>query len=327
MKTVVLGIDIGGTNTEFGLVDETGKSYHKQNIETNKYKIPEDFVATIYKHIQTILAATNQFELVGIGIGAPNGNFYNGTIEYAPNLKWKGVVNLNKLFNQYFNVPVYVTNDANAAALGEKIYGDAQKAKNFAVITLGTGLGSGIVINNQLVYGADGFAGELGHTIVEENGRECSCGRKGCLETYVSASGIVRTARILLAQTSKDSLLRKVSDDELTSLSITEAAQKGDTLAIEIFEFTAKKLGFSLANYVAITSPELIILFGGLAKAGALLLQPTKKYMEYNLLQIFKDKVEIKTSGIKEGDAAILGASSIVWNEIKQKRFEKLELN
>jgi len=297
------------------------------NILTTDFETPEKLIITIYKEVQVMLLSLSDVIPVGIGIGAPNGNYYNGTIEYAPNLKWKGVINLIQLFRKYFDIPVYVTNDANAAAIGEMTYGVAKNSKDFVIITLGTGLGSGIVCNGQLVYGHDGFAGELGHTIVEENGRECACGRKGCLETYVSATGIVRTAHIMLAEHSKPSLLRKTSDDKITAKTIAEAAQKGDALALDIFDFTAKKLGLSLSNLVAITSPEMIVLFGGLANSGESILDPTQKYMEENLLLIFKNKIKIIPSSIKGNEAAIMGASSLVWNELKKEQLEKTSLN
>lgn len=327
MIDVAIGIDIGGTNTVFGIVDVKGNCLEKKSVLTTDFPTPEKLVKAIFEQLQVMLISLENINTVGIGIGAPNGNYYNGTIEYAPNLKWKGVVNLIKLFQKYFDVPVFVTNDANAAAIGEMTYGVAKDVNDFVVVTLGTGLGSGIVCNGKLVYGYDGFAGELGHTIIEENGRECACGRKGCLETYVSATGIVRTAQIMLARYSKPSVLRNVSDEKITAKSIAEAAKQGDSLAQEIFDYTAKKLGFSLANLVAITCPEMIVLFGGLANAGESITDPTKKYMEENLLLIFKNKVNIVPSGLKSGNAAILGASSLVWNELKKEDFEKVELN
>lgn len=327
MMNVAIGIDIGGTNTVFGIVDAKGNCLDKKTIATTDFSTPEGMVKVIFEQVQVMLLSLKDVHPVGIGVGAPNGNYYNGTIEYAPNLKWKGVINLIKLFRKYFDVPVFVTNDANAAAIGEMTYGKTQGVRDFIIVTLGTGLGSGIVCNGELVYGHDGFAGELGHTIIEENGRECGCGRKGCLETYVSATGIVRTAQIMLARYSKPSVLRDLSDEKITAKAIAEAAKKGDALAQDIFDYTAKKLGLSLANMVAITCPEVIVLFGGLANAGESITDPTKKYMEQNLLQIFKNKVDIIPSGLKGGNAAILGASSLVWNELKKESFEKVELN
>jgi glucokinase len=327
MMDVAIGIDIGGTNTVFGIVDEEGNCLEKRSVLTTDFPTPQLLVKAIFEQLQTVLISLKDVNVVGIGVGAPNGNYYNGTIEYAPNLKWKGVVNLIKLFRKYFDVPVFVTNDANAAAIGEMTYGIAKGVDDFVVVTLGTGLGSGIVCNGKLVYGYDGFAGELGHTIIEEDGRECACGRKGCLETYVSATGIVRTAQIMLAKYSKPSLLRNISDEKITAKGIAEAATKGDSIAQEIFDYTAKKLGFSLANLVAITCPEMIVLFGGLANAGESITDPTIKYMEQNLLQIFKNKVSIVPSSLSGGNAAILGASSLVWNELKKENIEKVELN
>jgi len=327
MINVAIGIDIGGTNTVFGIVDSEGNCLEKKSILTTDYVTPEGLVKAIFEQLQVMLISLEEINVVGIGVGAPNGNYYNGTIEYAPNLKWKGVVNLIKLFRKHFDVPVFVTNDANAAAIGEMTYGVAKGVKDFVVVTLGTGLGSGIVCNGELVYGYDGFAGELGHTIIEEDGRECGCGRRGCLETYVSATGIARTAELMLENSSKPSLLREVSAEKISAKAIAESVKKGDALAQEIFDFTAKKLGFSLANLVAITCPEMIVLFGGLANAGESIIEPTKKYMEQNLLRIFKDKVSIVPSGLKGGNAAILGASSLVWNELKKENFEKVELN
>jgi len=245
-----------------------------------------------------------------MGIGAPNGNYYTGSIDFAPNLKWEGVIPLVDLFTEYFDFPIKLTNDANAAAMGERIYGAAKYADDFVMVTLGTGLGSGFVVNGNLVYGHDGFAGELGHTIVEKNGRDCGCGRKGCLETYASASGIVRTAKEFL-ENSNNSLLSCLS--EITSKSIADAAHKGDKLALDIFDYTAEKLGFSLANIVAISSPKLIVLFGGLAQSGDLIIKPTKKYMEAYLLNIYQNKVDILPSKLKASDAAILGASALAW--------------
>ncbi len=253
---------------------------------------------------------------MGIGVGAPNGNYYNGTIEFAPNLSWKGIIPLKELFEKHSKLPTVVGNDANCAAMGEMIYGGASGMKDFMLITLGTGLGSGYVINGEVLYGHDSFAGELGHIIVEEEGRLCGCGRKGCLETYVSASGIVRTANKLLKENEQESSLRGLI--EIESKDIAEAAESGDALALLAFDLTAKKLGLALANSVAITSPQAIFLYGGLAKSGNLILVPTKKYMEINMLNIFKNKVEIKLSSLDNEDAAILGASALAKNEFSE---------
>jgi glucokinase len=328
MKAVTIGIDIGGTNTSFGIVDRAGNCLAKDRVLTTDFDRPEDCIQALHQKIEHALNHIKEpIILKGIGIGAPNGNYYNGTIEHAPNLKWKGVINLIKLFGNYFDVPVAVTNDANAAAIGEMIYGAAQGMNDFMMVTLGTGVGSGIVSNGALIYGNDGFAGELGHTIIEPDGRECGCGRKGCLETYTSATGIVRTAHMTLTKSSKQSVLRDVPFKNITSKLIAEAAQNHDPLALEIFDYTAKKLGFSLANTIALTSPETIILFGGLAQAGHLLLEPTQQYMEANLLNIFKGKVKLILSSLDGNNAAILGASALAWQELDKANHDKVQYN
>lgn len=300
MKKVSAGIDIGGTNTVFGWVESNGNFLWRGSLKTKEYIDPKDLVQTVSTEL---LANLGEHEAVGIGIGAPNGNYYKGTVEFAPNLDWPKVVPLKEYFHDYFDMPVVVTNDANATALGEMVYGSAKGVKNFIMVTLGTGLGSGIVSNGQLVYGQDAFAGELGHVIIEQDGRACGCGRKGCLETYASATAISKTAKEL---TNKD----------YTSAEIFEAAKNGQKWALEAFDFTAKKLGLALANAVAMTSPRSIYLFGGLAQAGDILFKPTKHYMEDNLLSIYKDKVQILPSSLDGADAAILGASALVWKEI-----------
>jgi glucokinase len=307
---VAVGIDIGGTNTVFGLVDERGNCLSQNAIKTADFPNALDFVSEVSVEIKKLITVNSLVEVIGMGIGAPNGNFYTGTIDFAPNLKWEGVVHLVKLFKDYFDFPITLTNDANAAAIGERIYGAAKHVDDFVMVTLGTGLGSGFVVNGNLVYGYDGFAGELGHTIVEKNGRACGCGRNGCLETYASASGIVRTATEFLESNSSSILS---TQENLSSKSIAEAAAQGDQLALDIFDYTAEKLGFSLANTVAISSPKLIVLFGGLAQAGELIIKPTKKYMESYLLNIYQNKVAIVPSQLKASDAAILGASALAW--------------
>lgn len=300
MKKVSAGIDIGGTNTVFGWVESNGDFIWKGKISTTDYSQPEEFVSEVSSQLLDNLGNN---EAVGVGIGAPNGNYYNGTIEFAPNLKWKGVVPLKELFNRYFDMPVLVTNDANAAALGEMIYGGAKGVNNFITVTLGTGLGSGIVSNGNLIYGHDAFAGELGHTIVAVDGRECGCGRKGCLETYASATGISKTAF-------------EMTQKEWTSEQVAIEANNGEEWALEAFDKTAKILGFALSNAVAITSPRIIFLFGGLAQSGPLIFDSTRKYMEENLLEIYKNKIQILPSALEGVDAAILGASALVWKEI-----------
>lgn len=317
IKNIAIGIDIGGTNTVFGLVDEYGNCLAHGNIKTSSFKSPELLVAAIANEITYHLIKNSDLKLNGIGIGAPNGNFYNGTVEYAPNLKWKGIVNLVQLFQIHFDVPVFVTNDANAAAVGEMTYGSAKNLKDFLLVTLGTGLGSGFVSNGELIYGHDGFAGELGHVIIDQNGRLCGCGRKGCLETYASATGIVKTAYEMLALPNSNSVLKTLGKD-ITSKSIAEAATNNDELALQIFDYTADKLALGLANAVAITSPKTIVLFGGLAHAGKLLTEPLKKYFERYVLKIYEHKINIIQSELTN-NAAILGASALVWKQIETK--------
>lgn len=299
-RTVVAGIDIGGTNTAVGLVDPRGEIVFKTVVPTKSAQEPKDLVDTIFECLYPAIKG-QKLELRGVGIGAPNGNNYNGTIEFAPNLPWKGVVPLAELFNWKFKVPVKITNDANAAALGEMIFGAARNLKHFIFITLGTGVGSGIVVDGKLVYGHDGFAGEIGHVIIEPNGRLCGCGRKGCVETYCSAGGIVKTYQELSGD-----------NTPLESKDVTERALKGCQHAVETFNITAKYLAFTLANSVAYTSPQAIFIFGGPANAGNLLLAPLKKMFEENLLEIYKNKVQVLHSGLPENDAAILGAASLV---------------
>lgn len=315
-QPLAVGIDIGGTNTVFGIVDRRGNILQQGAISTRDHQDISLYIDALYKGLAPLLDKVGN-HIKGIGVGAPNGNFYHGTIEFAPNLPWQGVIPLANLIKERFGMNVEVTNDANAAAVGEMTYGAAKGIKDFVMITLGTGLGSGIVINGQLVYGHDGFAGELGHVIVEKEGRHCGCGRYGCLETYVSATGIVRTMLELLREKKTDSTLRCLKPHELNSKLICDEALQGDLLALEAVEFTARILGEALANYIAIAAPEAIILFGGLAKAGDLLIRPTLKYMNENVLKIWKDKVKLIASELKESDAAILGASALVW-EMKE---------
>ncbi|HYW95133.1 MAG TPA: ROK family protein [Bacteroidales bacterium] len=317
-KDVVLGIDIGGTFTKFGLVSEEGNVYHEDSVQTNRHDDIRMYIKDLKNAVED-KARTNGFNITGIGVGAPNGNFYKGTIEFAPNLPWKGVINLSKLFEEEFKAPATVTNDANAAAMGEMLYGNAQDISNFIMITLGTGLGSGLVVNGELIYGHDGFAGELGHTTVFVDGRQCACGRKGCLETYVSAPGIKRTVFEMLGTEIHDSCLRKYSFEDLDARMISEAALENDPLALKAFDFTGKILGLKLADAVAHTSPEAIFLFGGLANAGDLIFEPVKKYMEQFLLPIFRDKVKIEPSALQHKNIAVLGAAALMWNEMHKK--------
>lgn len=312
----VAGVDIGGTNTAFGIVNARGDILYRGNIKTKNYPVLNDYVSAVSEGLLTIIDhAGGKEKIKGIGIGAPDGNFFNGCIEYAMNLPWKGIVPLADLIhNKVGDIPVSLTNDANAAAIGEMTYGAARGMKDFIVITLGTGVGSGIVVNGQLVYGHDGFAGELGHVIVKrKNGRLCGCGRSGCLETYTSATGVARTAREYLSARNESSLLRDLDPDEITSKDVFDAAMKGDKIALDIFEFTGNMLGEAFANFIAFSSPEAIILFGGLTKAGDLLMNPIKESMERSTLKIFQGKTQLLFSQLPESDAAILGASALGW--------------
>jgi glucokinase len=316
-EKLAIGIDIGGTGTKYGIVDRDGNVLFSGEMSTKKHKEIDPFIEELYEHLQVLINNAGGSErMLGIGVGAPNGNFYSGTIEYAPNLPWKGIIPLAQMMSDRFNLPVTLTNDANAAAIGEMMYGAAKGMKDFIMITLGTGVGSGIVANGQLIYGHDGFAGELGHTIVIPDGRlHEGTGKKGSLESYASATGVRLTSLELLENSSEDSLLRSVNKDELDSKAVYDAAIKGDKLALGIFEYTGKILGLALANAVMFSSPEAIILFGGLTKAGDLILKPTRKHMEENLIQVFQNKVKILVSHLKESDAAILGASALVWEK------------
>jgi len=314
---IVVGIDIGGTYTKYGFVDRSGNCYMENSVQTRGFSDAGSYLDHLFNSVNDSLNTPDlDINLQGIGIGAPNGNYYNGTVEYAPNLNWKGVVPLADLVKKYHDVPVVLTNDANAAALGEMMYGGAKNMKDFIVITLGTGLGSGIVINGNVVYGHDGFAGEMGHMVAVDNGRQCGCGKKGCLETYASATGIKRTVFELLSESCEPSSLRDIAFNDMTSKNIAEAAEKGDKIAIEAFEITGKVLGKNLANAIAFSSPEAIFLFGGLARAGELIISPTKKYMEKNLLKIYQNKVKLLPSGLQDKNAAVLGAAGLIWNEL-----------
>lgn len=315
-KTYVVGIDIGGQTSKIGIVDARGTVMTQSSIRTDTHTdvklFVNDLCAALNKLISEVGGITN---IRGIGIGAPNGNFYTGTIENAVNLTWGGntAIPFAKLMSDKMGVPVALTNDANAAAVGEMTYGAARGMKNFIMITLGTGVGSGIVINGEVVYGHDGFAGELGHTTaVRNNGRQCNCGRTGCLETYASAIGLARTAREWLDSSNELSVLRNIPEN-ITSKDVFEAAYQGDALAKRIFEYTGKKLGESFADFVAFSAPEAIVLFGGLARSGDLLLKPIEESMNASLLHLWKNKIKIIFSQLKESDAAILGASALAW--------------
>ena len=318
MKPYVIGLDLGGTNSVFGIVDSRGEIKATTAIKTQGYDKVEDYVDACVEALQVIIDQVGGIEKIkAMGIGAPNGNFYNGTIEFAPNLAWahNGVVPLAKLFSERLgDIPVGLTNDANAAAIGEMIYGVARGMKNFIVITLGTGVGSGIVVNGQLLYGSDGFAGELGHvTMVREGGRTCGCGRTGCLEAYCSATGVARTARELLATTQEPSLLREMDPEKITSLDVSIAAGKGDRLAKEIYEFTGHMLGEACADFAAFSSPEAFIFFGGMTKAGDLIMDPIKRSYDEHVLKVFKGNAKFLVSGLDGASAAVLGASAIGW--------------
>src|SRR4051812_36286899 len=317
LQQLVIGIDIGGTGTKFGIVDRDGNVLFSSEISTKKHLTVESFIDELYDAMSVLIQkAGGTGRIKGIGLGAPNGNYYTGMIEYAPNLPWKGIIPLAKLVEAKFNLPVVLTNDANAAALGEMMYGAAQGMKDFIMITLGTGVGSGIVANGKLIYGHDGFAGELGHTITIPNGRyHEGTGKYGSLESYASATGVRLTALELLAKNTEPSILRDIPVDQIDSKKVYEAAIKNDKLAKEIFQFTGKILGLALANFVMFSSPEAIILFGGLTKAGDLILKPTRESMEANLIQVFQNKVKILVSHLREADAAILGASALVWEK------------
>lgn len=318
-KPYAIGIDIGGTNTVFGVVDKRGHIICQNSIKTATYKEVNDYVASLAEALQTIIEQVGgKDQIKGVGVGAPNGNFFSGCIEFAPNLPWKGVVPLAQMLKDKLDIPVALTNDANAAAIGEMTYGAARGMRDFIVITLGTGVGSGIVVNGQLIYGHDGFAGELGHTIIRRtNGRACGCGRTGCLEAYTSATGVARTAKEFLETKKEPSLLRNLDINEITSKDVHDAAVKGDALALEIFEYTGRLLGEAFADFIAFSSPEAIILFGGLTRSGKYIYDPIKKHMEDNLLTIFKNKVKLLYSELKESDAAVLGASALGW-EVKE---------
>jgi len=317
MKPYVIGLDLGGTNSVFGIVDARGEIKATTAIKTGGFETAEAYVRASVDALQPIIEEVGGIgKIKAMGIGAPNGNYYNGTIEFAPNLPWahNGVVPLAQMFSDLLGVPVALTNDANAAAIGEMVYGVARGMKNFIVITLGTGVGSGIVVNGQLLYGCDGFAGELGHVIMRrENGRPCGCGRKGCLEAYCSATGVARTARELLATTERPSLLREMNPEDITSLDVAIAAGKGDELANEIYEFTGEMLGEACADFAAFSSPEAFIFFGGMTKAGELIMKPIRESYDKHVLKIFKGKAKFLVSGLDGASAAVLGASAVGW--------------
>lgn len=316
-EQLAIGIDIGGTGTKFGIVDRDGNVLFNGEISTRTHDDVNSFINDLHVELSKLIekaGGIGQFK--GIGVGAPNGNYYTGTIEYAPNLPWKGIIPLAKLIEAKFKLPVTLTNDANAAAIGEMMYGAAKDLRDFIMITLGTGVGSGIVANGQLIYGHDGFAGELGHTIIIPDGRlHPGTGKRGSLESYASATGVKYTTIELLETTTEPSILRAIPKDEIDSKKVYEAAIKGDALARHVYEYTGRILGLALANAVMFSSPSAIVLFGGLTKAGDLILKPTREHMEANLIQVFQNKVKILISHLKESDAAILGASALAWEK------------
>ncbi len=315
-KPYVLGVDIGGTNTVFGIVDARGHVLASDSIKTRKHSNFDDYIEELHAGVTRLLKANDaEDKIYGIGIGAPNANYYTGEIQNPPNLPWGPIIPLaEKVSKAFGGIPVSITNDANAAALGEMTYGAARGMKDFIMITLGTGVGSGIVVNGQLVYGHDGFAGELGHIIVKRNnGRMCGCGRTGCLEAYCSATGVARTAREFLEVRTEPSTLRNLQIDDITSKDVYDAAMAGDKLAKDIFDYTGTILGEAFADMVAFSSPQAIIIFGGLAKSGDLMMRPIREAFEKTLLPIFRGKTKIILSELKESDAAVLGASALGW--------------
>ncbi len=314
-KPYVIGIDMGGTNTVFGIVDARGIVIASSSIKTQKHSNIDDYINELYTETTKLIEENDAVDKIhGIGIGAPNANYFSGIIEDGVNLPWPTPIPLAKLVSDKFGIPVAITNDANAAAIGEMTYGAARGLKDFIMITLGRGVGSGIVINGQLVYGHDGFAGELGHVIMKRNnGRLCGCGRTGCLEAYCSATGVARTAREFLEARTDDSMLRNIPTEDITSKDVYDAAIAGDKLAKDIFEFTGNMLGEAFADFTVFSAPEAIILFGGLAKSGELLMKPLRNSMEKNMLSIWKGKVKVLLSELKEADAAVLGASALGW--------------
>ncbi len=317
MKEVVAGVDIGGTNTIIGFVDAEGVIHAQGRLSTPDYAFADDFVIALDGKLKEMSAAHPGLKLTGIGIGAPNANFNNGTIELAPNLRWKGIIPLVKITEKRTGLKTRITNDANAAALGEMIFGAAKGVKHFIILTLGTGLGSGIVVDGEVVYGHTGFAGELGHMTVAEGGRVCGCGRRGCLETYASATGLVRTVLALLSDRRDESLLRELKSTEITSRRVAEAAAAGDIIAQEALDQTARMIALGIANSVIFSSPEVIYLFGGLAQAGEAIIGPVRKYADELVQPVFRGTFRVEASGLPEAQAAILGSSALIWKEAR----------
>ena len=316
-KPYVIGLDLGGTNSEFGIVDKNAHIVASTRVKTAGHGDITQYVDDCVAALQPIIEQGGGIDKIhAMGIGAPNGNYYSGSIEFAPNLPWKGRIPLAQMFNERLGIPVRLTNDANAAAMGEMQYGAARGMQNFIMITLGTGVGSGIVVNGQMVLGCDGMAGELGHVIAEKDGRQCGCGRKGCLEAYCSATGVARTAREIIEKTDKPTILREIPLDKIESKDVAIAAGKGDEVAKQIFEETGRILGEACANFAAFSSPEAFVFFGGLTKAGDLLMEPIKRAYDAAVLRIFKDKAKFLVSELDGAGAAVLGASALGW-EVK----------
>ncbi len=316
-KPYVIGLDLGGTNSEFGIVDQNANIIASTRVKTAGHGDINQYVDDCVEALKPIIEQVGGIEKIhAMGIGAPNGNYYSGSIEFAPNLPWKGKIPLAQMFSERLGIPVRLTNDANAAAMGEMQYGVAKGMQNFIMITLGTGVGSGIVVNGQMVLGCDGMAGELGHVIVEKDGRQCGCGRKGCLEAYCSATGVARTAREIIEKTDKPTLLREIPLDKIESKDVSIAAGKGDEVAKQIFEETGRILGEACANFAAFSSPEAFIFFGGLTKAGDLIMNPIKRAYDATVLNIFRDKAKFLVSELDGAGAAVLGASALGW-EVK----------
>jgi len=315
-KPYVLGLDMGGTNSVLGIVDARGHVIARTSIKTQQYADINDYVQALYEEAIKVIIPVGGKEMVrGIGVGAPNGCYYTGNIEYAPNLPWKGVVPLSKLMSDKFGVPCTVTNDANAAAMGEMMYGVARGMKNFIMVTLGTGVGGGVIVDGKMLYGHDGFAGELGHTKIDhsDNARLCGCGQRGCIEAYASATGVARTAKEIISSTNESTLLRELDIDQITSYDVFKAAEAGDAVAKRIFDYTGTLLGRKLADFVAFSAPEAIVLFGGLTKSGHWIKDPIVKALNDTVLPIWKDKVQVLFSNLKEADAAVLGAAALAW--------------
>lgn len=315
-KPYVIGLDMGGTNSVFGIVDQRGNIKSQTVISTKAYPDFADYVKASVEALQPAIDTVGGIQNIrAIGIGAPNGNYYNGTIEYAANLAWEGIVPCAQMFEDALGIPCRVTNDANAAAMGEMTYGVARGMKNFIMITLGTGVGSGIVVDGKIVYGSDGFAGELGHFVIDHSaaGRKCGCGRSGCLETYCSATGVSRTAREFLENRNEPSLLRELDPNNITSYDVFKAAEQGDQIAIDIFDFTGKVLGTACADFTTFNTPEAFVFFGGLTKAGDYIMKPLRKAYEENTLNIFQGKAKLLISSLNGSEAAVLGASALGW--------------